>query len=110
MITSDNGAVRVAMIHVRELLLHLSRWEHGNVLQPKGLKDVLVTVVVQRHSGDTLERDTSEVDVDTVLPSFSGLEQQWLQDVLDMAGELIEPNGMRIVPQLFIEECITKAS
>jgi len=104
MIAGDDGAILIAMVHIRKLLLHLSSREKGDVLQPQRPKDILVTVVVQRQPSDTLERDASEVNVDTVLPSFSGLEQQWLQYVLDVAGELIETNGMRMVTQLLVEE------
>lgn len=74
MIASDEGAVFGAMVHVRELLLHLGSRKHGDALQPKRFKYVLLAVVVQRQSSDTLERDTSEVNIDTVLPSFSWLE------------------------------------
>ena len=104
MIARDEGAILFAMIHVRELLLHLRSREKGDILEPQGRKDVLVAVVVQRQSGDALERDTSEVDVHAVLPFFPRLEQQWLQDVLYVAGELIKSDRMRIVTQSLIEE------
>ena len=110
MIARDDGAILVAMGHVRKLLLHFSSREEGDVLESQGPKDILVAVVVQGQPGDTLERDASEVNVDTVLPSFSRLEQQWLQYILDVAGELVEPNWMRMVTQLLIKERITEAS
>lgn len=104
MIARDDRAILIAMIHVRELLLHLSSWEKGDVLRPQGREDVLVAVVVQGHPSDALERDASEINVHTVLPSFPRLEQQWLQNVLQLAGEFIKTDRMRMVTQSLIEE------
>lgn len=98
------------MVHVRKLLFHLSSREKGDVLQPQRPKDILVAIVVQRQPSDTLECDASEVNVDTVLPSFSRLEQQGLQYVSDVAGELIKTNGVGMVTQLLVEERVTETS
>jgi hypothetical protein len=48
MITRDDGAILIAMVHVRKLHLHLSSREKGDILQPQRSKDILVAVVIQR--------------------------------------------------------------
>ena len=70
--------IGIALVHVSEVLLHMSRGEHIDVLEAHGREDVLLEVVVERHAGDARDQLAGPVDVDAVFPGFAGLVDEGL--------------------------------
>jgi hypothetical protein len=52
-------SVRSASVHIRQVLLHVVRWEEVNILDTHWLKDVLLEVVIETQSSDALNKYSS---------------------------------------------------
>lgn len=100
-----------AGIHVRQVALHLLIGEHVDLFQAERLENVVLEVVVEFLAGCAFDELPSPVDVDAVLPGFSGLVHQRLgQVVMIGAGELIEALRAGPIDQTLVEERIAKSS
>jgi hypothetical protein len=85
MIARDQRAVLLSLVHECQLLLHVRSWEERYVFQPQRLEDVLVAVIVERKTRETLKRKTRKVNVHTILPAFARLKGQRLENIFDVA-------------------------
>jgi hypothetical protein len=110
MVAADQRTVLFPVIHECHLRLHLFGWKQGNVLQLQGLEDVLMEIVVQRHSRDAHDSQASDIGIHTILPAFARLESQGLKDILDVSRELIEASWLRVVEQLVAEKGVSETS
>lgn len=45
----------------------------------------------------------------SILPAFTGLMDQWLNQILDMSRELIIANRLAVVTKTLVKECIAEA-
>lgn len=59
-------AIRGAAVHICQLFLHRLCGEHGYILEAEGLEYMLVQVIVQGLTGNTLEAYTCPIDADLV--------------------------------------------
>ena len=102
--------LRIPLVHVREILLHVCRREHVDVLDAHGREDVLLEVVVQGHAADAGNDLARPVDVDAVFPGFAGLVDERLgQRVPGQAGEFVEPTRRIVLVQAGVEEGVAEA-
>ena len=62
-VPTANFAV-LSLVHEGEVILHVLGREHVDVLDPKWLENVLLEVVIQRHSGDSFDDIPSPINAD----------------------------------------------
>lgn len=137
-ISREQRTVRQSLVHIRQPFYHDWRGEHGDFLDPQRLEDVDPHVVVESHTGDSLQGDPSPVDPDlwpcrrrrnsqlvdvledvfggrlfttyAVSPSLTRLEDERLDKVLQQAAELVHPGRIRVVPEGGVEEGVREPS
>jgi hypothetical protein len=68
-------------VHICEILLHLLRGKHVDVLQTHWLEDVFLEVVIQFQSADALNELSGPVDINAVFPLFARLVDERLAEV-----------------------------
>ena len=69
-------------MHPCQMLLHIFRRKHIDVLDAHWLKDVFLEVVIQSHSGDALDKLSGPINIDTVFPLFARLVDKRLAKVI----------------------------
>lgn len=98
------AAAGPALVHRREVLLHLRRWEHGHVFEAEWLDDALLDQVVELGACRALEDDASPVDVDAVFPFLTGLvDERHAEDVALVGMEDVEADGAAVVSEFGVE-------
>lgn len=92
------------LVHRGEVLLHLRRREHVDVLETEWLDDALLDQVVELGARGPLENDARPVDVDSILPLLAWLVHQGhLEDVAFTCVEDVEADRASVVSQLRVE-------
>lgn len=97
--------IRSAGVHECQIPLHLIVREHVDILQAKGLENVLLEIVVEAKTRGALNQLSSPVDVDAIFPRLAGLVHQGLREVVvEGAGEFIETLRTGPVDKALVEE------
>lgn len=116
-------------IHVSQTCLHPFIWKHRDVFETQRRENMFLEVGVERLTQSTFDAYSCPIDTDllnisvhlssqfrqwkvayAILPPFSWLVDQRLNQVFQMARKFIVANRFRMVAKAFVKESVTEAS
>ena len=101
----------ISGIHECQVLQHVVGRKHVDVLDSHRLENMLLEVVVQRHSRNARDQFANPVEIDAILPCLARLVDERLGQVVVFATiEFIQASCTIIVDQSLIEKGVPEAS